>query len=342
MANIQKTPSLEKSIYEITSNINNYQVNCENQSKKLAKSLLINGEIIGKMPYKTFEILEYYKVACTDPREKGFEVKENSVEINFEINTMESNTPNKKNDKEKVKIVSEILKNICDIILHENLNDDIKTKIINGLRFENYAVYNSCGIVAEIERSMCGYLGIRTYGCYLNAYCRNEITNEYRIWISRRAMSKSTYPGMLDQVVAGGLTSGLTPLVNMIKECYEEAGIEICNDNSGDFSEYDLKPCGTVCSWQETDYEIEPSTSYVYDLMVPDEFKPKNMDGEVEEFYLLSPESIIERLEEFKPNACLVMIDFLIRHRLINNIEPNYTKICGLLHTSFPFADPVY
>lgn len=49
-------------------------------------------------------------------------------------------------------------------------------------------------------------------------------TPEYKIWVPRRASTKSTFPGMLDNSVAGGISAGDTPLESMIRECYEEAG----------------------------------------------------------------------------------------------------------------------
>ena len=45
------------------------------------------------------------------------------------------------------------------------------------------------------------------------------------MWIGRRSRSKPTYPGLLDNTVAGGCPTGMTARKCLIKECEEEAGI---------------------------------------------------------------------------------------------------------------------
>lgn len=58
--------------------------------------------------------------------------------------------------------------------------------------------------------------GIVTYGVHLTAYVeigeermREENTKWGKmVWIPRRSSTKSTYPGMLDNTVAGGMASG--------------------------------------------------------------------------------------------------------------------------------------
>ena len=45
------------------------------------------------------------------------------------------------------------------------------------------------------------------------------------MWVARRARTKATYPGKLDNMVAGGHPLGISAFDNLLKECYEEAGI---------------------------------------------------------------------------------------------------------------------
>ncbi|GCB83125.1 hypothetical protein scyTo_0023642, partial [Scyliorhinus torazame] len=45
------------------------------------------------------------------------------------------------------------------------------------------------------------------------------------MWVGRRTESKETYPGRLDNLVAGGLSAGLGVKETLIKECEEEACI---------------------------------------------------------------------------------------------------------------------
>jgi hypothetical protein len=46
---------------------------------------------------------------------------------------------------------------------------------------------------------------------------------------------------------------------------------------------------------------------------------------------------------EFKPEAMIVVVDFMVRHGYIDpDTEPNYVELCMLLKTYFPFPGPSY
>jgi isopentenyldiphosphate isomerase len=205
---------------------------------------------------------------------------------------------------------------------------------LKGWRNERYAVYGPNGVLFEVERAACGLLGVRTYGCHLNGY--TIINGELKMWIGKRSLTKSKYPGMWDQMVAGGLTGGLKPRDCMVKECGEEAGMNgILAKNA--------KAVGVVTFWQEKGIEIQPSTNYIFDLDVED-FIPKPVDGEVDEFQLLSLDVVMKMVlaEEFKPEAMLVVVDFLMRHGMIEPDMEGYDQIQMLLKTALPFPGPVY
>lgn len=93
---------------------------------------------------------------------------------------------------------------------------------LKGWRNELYAVYGSTSTIAfSLERSACALFGFVTFGVHATAY-----TPEYRIWVPRRAKTKSTWPGYLDNSAAGGITAGDQPFESMVRECGEEAGLE--------------------------------------------------------------------------------------------------------------------
>ena len=72
-----------------------------------------------------------------------------------------------------------------------------------------------------------------------------------------------------------------------------------------------------------------------FDLEVPDGFTPVNQDGEVAEFMLWPIEQVIEKIqntEEFKFNAALVIIDFLVRRGFVPADDPDYVDILAGLH----------
>ncbi|KAG8960759.1 hypothetical protein FRC00_014208 [Tulasnella sp. 408] len=170
-------------------------------------------------------------------------------------------------------------------------------------------------------------------------------TEDGRIWVPRRAKTKQTFPGLLDNSVAGGLPYGLTPVESLIKECMEEASLseEIAkNAKSVGCISYIYK---TGKGW------LRPQVEYVFDLRVPppevgSQYIPKPLDGEVESFELMTVPEVIQRMRsvEFKPNCAVVyhaapvMLDFLIRHGHITpENEPNYIEILTRMHMTFGF-----
>lgn len=70
----------------------------------------------------------------------------------------------------------------------------------------------------------------------------------------------------------------------------------------------------------ESERGLFPNTEYVYDLELPLDFMPKNADGEVETFELLTAEECVQRAlsPHFKTTSAPVILDFLIRRGYIN------------------------
>ncbi|PKI69045.1 hypothetical protein CRG98_010514, partial [Punica granatum] len=77
--------------------------------------------------------------------------------------------------------------------------------LIPGIRNELYPVKSSFGssIVFSLERAAAPYFGIKAYGVHMNGYVERD--GEKLLWIGKRSREKSTFPGMLDHLVAGGL-----------------------------------------------------------------------------------------------------------------------------------------
>jgi 8-oxo-dGTP pyrophosphatase MutT (NUDIX family) len=159
-----------------------------------------------------------------------------------------------------------------------------------------------------IDRTAAPYFGIRAFGQHVNGYVREG--DSLKIWVARRSMDRKNYPGMLDNIVAGGLPYGITLEQNLQKECWEEASIPT---DLVDLAEM----TGVVTYNAETPEGYKPDTLFCYDLELPGDFVPSCVDGEVEQFYLWPVEKVMEKVEysnEYKLNCNLVVIDFLIRH----------------------------
>ena len=68
----------------------------------------------------------------------------------------------------------------------------------------------------EMERTAVPRFGVPAFGIHVNGFVRDG--DELLMWIARRADDKPTYPGMLDNMVAGWQPVGLGLLENVIKE----------------------------------------------------------------------------------------------------------------------------
>jgi hypothetical protein len=83
---------------------------------------------------------------------------------------------------------------------------------------------------------------------------------------------------------------------------------------------------------------------WVYDLELPEAFRPQPVDGEVAEFKLLPWREVAEIVERgvvqgpegFKYNCNLVVIDWLLRTGRIDPDHPDYLELCTGLHAVFP------
>ena len=180
--------------------------------------------------------------------------------------------------------------------------------------------------VMLIDRAAAPYFGIRAFGQHVNGYVREG--GEIKVWVGRRARDRRNFPGKLDNMAAGGLPYGVPLRENLLKECWEEAGIPAELAASA-------VPTGTVTYNALGATGLKPDTLYCYDLELPPGFRPRCTDGEVEEFFLWSTDALMAALEregEFKLNCGLVNLDFLIRHGLIGPEHEEYLELVTGLH----------
>ncbi|MGD2118923.1 MAG: DUF4743 domain-containing protein [Chromatiales bacterium] len=184
-----------------------------------------------------------------------------------------------------------------------------------------------------LDRALVSYFGFRSYGQHLNGYVRQN--GELMIWVAKRAADRRIFPGLLDNLVAGGLPYGISLQQNLAKECYEEAGIP------AELAAL-AQPVGAL-TYNAVSYKgYKPDTLYCYDLQLPADFQPVCTDGEVESFELCPANQVIEIVRNgtsFKPNCNLVLIDFFIRHGLIAPEHPDYLAIQTGLKVPFTYTN---
>lgn len=200
---------------------------------------------------------------------------------------------------------------------------------LRGWRDERYSVMPrfSDPPLMWMERAATSLFGVKRYGVHINGYTVSN-SGEVSMWLARRSRTKQTYPGLLDNMAAGGLAAGVSIKHTLVKECEEEACIPAAIAEKA-------QPVATVSYTYEDEGGVFPESQFVFDLELPQEFKPRIGDGEVQDFYLLPIEKVKELLatDDFKPNSAMVVLDFLIRHSFIEpDAEPAYQEFVAGLH----------
>ena len=200
----------------------------------------------------------------------------------------------------------------------QRVSEDLRARgLIHGWRDELFPVQASYSDPPKLllERAVTPYFGVKAYGMHLNGYVRHpQNRNITHLWVGRRAATKSTFPGMLDHLVAGGQPFGINIIDNMVKECGEEASIAPALARTA-------IPTGAVAYNQIDEFgNLKRDVMFCFDLELPIDFTPRPQDGDVESFQLREIGWVLERAIEggggdgcYKPNCVLVIFDFFIR-----------------------------
>jgi 8-oxo-dGTP pyrophosphatase MutT (NUDIX family) len=180
--------------------------------------------------------------------------------------------------------------------------------------------------VFRLDRGAVPFFGTRAYGVHLNGYHRRG--DAVYLWIGRRSPDKQVAPDKLDNLVAGGIGNGHGVEETLVKEAEEEASIptELIRRAA---------PAGAVSYRMETQLGIRDDVLFVYDLETPEDFTPKNRDGEIVQFQLMPAREVIERIrttDDFKFNVNLVILEFAVRQGLLRPGDPEYLDIATGLH----------
>lgn len=200
--------------------------------------------------------------------------------------------------------------------------------IIKGWRNELVSVSESfySPPLFHVERAASRHFGLTVYASHLNGLTTKNA--EPHMWIAKRADDKSIDPGKLDNLAAGRIARAMSPFETLVKESFEEAGIarELAVTAKG---------AGVVRCKREVEEGLHHELIFVHDLTLPENFTPKNQDGEVSGFECVPLASMIERLEdragEFTVDAALVALDCLIRRGVFTSDREDYLEIIHAL-----------
>ncbi len=176
---------------------------------------------------------------------------------------------------------------------------------ITGWRNETYACWGWIDSawpytrpeLFRLERAAFRYFGLRSHAAHVHG-----LMPDARMWCGRRALHKSTDPGLLDNLAAGGLPAGEQPMQCAVREVFEEAGLEQCMN---DF----LPQTSEVLTERKVAEGWHSERLFVYNLQMTQDQRPNNLDGEVSEFLCLSLTEVIQRMKanEFTPDAAFAI-----------------------------------
>ena len=207
------------------------------------------------------------------------------------------------------------------------LNEVVETLaqggVIRGWRGETVTIADTfyAKPLFHIERAASRYFGLTMYASHLNGLML--LNGEQHMWIAKRADSKAIDAGKLDNMAAGRISRGYTPMQTLIKEAGEEAGLS-----------HTLATTACAVGAVRCKYLVEEGLHheimFVHDVMLPTDFKPQNNDGEVAEFSCHRIADILAMLENpavFTVDAALVIMDCLIRHGHLGSERDDYLDL---------------
>jgi len=197
---------------------------------------------------------------------------------------------------------------------------------LTAWRDELYAVgSNPDGTpLLQLERAAARYFGIRTFAAHVNGTTRRD--GNVAMWIARRSPRKAIDPGMLDNLVGGGIAAGASVADTVVKEAWEEAGLDAATARQA-------RCVGRVEIRRCQPDGLHRETIFVHDLELPDDTVPSNRDGEVVGFRLATPdEAAWLAANESGPDvvtadASLVIADWLMRHGFVPWDTPAWTAL---------------
>lgn len=167
-------------------------------------------------------------------------------------------------------------------------------------------------LLATFERAASRFWGTLTLGAHCNGYVADAAGRPQRLWIARRSATKATDPGLLDNLIGGGVPHGQSPGQTVVREGWEEAGLTPDQLRG-------LCPGRVLQVARDIPEGFMREAISVYDLALPAELTPCNQDGEVAELMCLpvAQALVLAASDQMTVDAALVCLDFALRHQLL-------------------------
>jgi 8-oxo-dGTP pyrophosphatase MutT (NUDIX family) len=191
--------------------------------------------------------------------------------------------------------------------------------LIVAWRGETYPLHDPASgrMLATFERAAARFWGTLTFGAHCNGYVADPQGRPTHLWIARRAWTKPTDPGLLDNLVGGGVPLGQSPAETLLREAWEEAGLrpELLQA---------LAPGRVIRIERDIPEGLQVEHLHVFDLALPAAWVPHNQDGEVAEFHCMPLNEALAQAASaaMTVDASLATLDFALRHGLLHDAQP--------------------
>lgn len=190
--------------------------------------------------------------------------------------------------------------------------------LVRGWRSETYALpaLDDGAPLASIERAAARFWGSLTFGAHCNGYVTDADGRPTRLWIARRSDTKPTDPGLLDNLIGGGVPQGQSPAACVLREGWEEAGLTPAQMAG-------LRPGRRIALLRDVAEGLQREQLSVYDLALPAGLQPHNQDGEVQAITRMPVAEALACAADgaMTVDAALATLDFALRHGLLRAAE---------------------
>lgn len=166
--------------------------------------------------------------------------------------------------------------------------------------------------LARLDRGALSFFGVTSQGVHVNGRVRRP--DGLHLWVGWRSKNKSVAPGKLDNLVAGGVPSGLSPMQTLLKEAAEEASMPPTLAAKA-------RRVSRLSYRMADGPGIRRDVLHCFDLDLPEDFTPVPADGEVERFELWPVGRVLQAVRDtsdVKFNVNLVLIDLFLREGLVD------------------------
>jgi len=179
--------------------------------------------------------------------------------------------------------------------------------------------------VAQVDIGVMHLFGLKVFGVNLNGWTVKD--GKTHMWLAKRAGDLYSHPNKLDVVAAGGISTAVNRMATLADEAKQEANIPESLTKQSDFG-------GAIDFTCERRGGVRSEVDFSYDLKLPGDFVPKNLDGEVANFQLWPIERVAELVRttnDIKYNCNMVITSFLVRHGFIDEQHPEFEALRAYL-----------